>query len=128
MTWEDYVVSDVWVDCDPGIDDAVMLAALSGAVGRGRVRLHGLSSVAGNMSLDVTTANLLALASYLALPHVPVARGSNRPLVRAAMPPTCTGRTAWARSRSPRATELLPTILQCWQCTRPFACWRPRAA
>ena len=63
MTWEDYVVSDVWVDCDPGIDDAVMLAALSGAVERGRVRLHGLSSVAGNMPLDVTTANLLALAS-----------------------------------------------------------------
>ena len=75
MTWEDYVASDVWVDCDPGIDDAVMLAALSGAVERGRVRLHGLSSVAGNMPLDVTTANLLALASYWALPHVPVARG-----------------------------------------------------
>lgn len=84
MTWEDFAVSDVWVDCDPGIDDAVMLAALSGAVGRGRVRLHGLSSVAGNMPLDVTTANLLALASYLALPHVPVARGADRPLVRAA--------------------------------------------
>ena len=84
MTWEDYVASDVWVDCDPGIDDAVMLAALSGAVERGRVRLHGLSSVAGNMPLDVTTANLLALASYWALPHVPVARGANRPLVRAA--------------------------------------------
>lgn len=84
MTWEDFAVSDVWVDCDPGIDDAVMLAALSGAVGRGRVRLHGLSSVAGNMPLDVTTANLLALASYLALPHVPVACGADRPLVRAA--------------------------------------------
>ena len=82
MTWEDFAVSDVWVDCDPGIDDAVMLAALSGAVTRGRVRLHGLSSVAGNMPLDVTTANLLALASYLALPHVPVARGADRPLVR----------------------------------------------
>ncbi len=38
MTWEDFAVSDVWVDCDPGIDDAVMLAALSGADGRGRVR------------------------------------------------------------------------------------------
>ena len=80
----DDVASDVWVDCDPGIDDAVMLAALAGAVAQGRVRLHGLSSVAGNMPLEVTSANLLALASYLGLPHVPVARGADRPLVRAA--------------------------------------------
>lgn len=77
-------VSDIWVDCDPGIDDAVMLAALAGAVARRRVRLHGLSSVAGNMPLDITTGNLLALASFLELPRVPIARGADRPLVRAA--------------------------------------------
>lgn len=45
MTWEDFAVSDVWVDCDPGIDDAVMLAALSGAVGRGACACMGFRAL-----------------------------------------------------------------------------------
>ena len=73
---------DIWVDCDPGIDDAVMLACV--AASSDRLQPHGVSSVAGNLPSDVVTKNVLRLADFLGLPQVPLARGAVRPLVRPA--------------------------------------------
>ena len=73
---------DVWIDCDPGIDDAVMLACA--AVSGDALNLHGISSVAGNQTSDRVTGNVLKLASFFDMPHVPLTRGAVRPLVREA--------------------------------------------
>ncbi len=68
------------LDCDPGIDDAL---AISFAAGSPEIELIGITTVAGNVGLDKTTANALAVASFVGLPHVPVTPGAAVPLVRA---------------------------------------------
>ena len=73
---------DIWIDCDPGIDDAVMLAMV--AASPDVLELHGVSSVAGNLPSDVVTENVLRLAAWLGLPQVPLCRGARRPLLRPA--------------------------------------------
>lgn len=73
---------DIWIDCDPGIDDALMLALA--AASTDRLRVHGVSSVAGNVPSDVVTENVLRLASFLGMPGVPLVRGAVAPLVRPA--------------------------------------------
>ncbi|MEV0586194.1 nucleoside hydrolase [Nonomuraea sp. NPDC050310] len=67
------------LDCDPGIDDALALALLAGSPS---VELVGVTTVAGNVGLDRTTANALALREFLALGDVPVHAGAGRALLR----------------------------------------------
>ncbi len=64
------------VDCDPGHDDALALfvAARHGD-------LLGITTVAGNASLDHTTRNALIVAALAGLEDVPVHAGASRPLV-----------------------------------------------
>lgn len=50
------------LDMDPGIDDAV---ALSIALTNPNFDIKLLTSVAGNVSVDKTTANLLKLTTFL---------------------------------------------------------------
>ncbi|PSK92974.1 purine nucleosidase [Murinocardiopsis flavida] len=69
----------VFVDCDPGIDDAVALAYLTADPG---VELVGLGTVYGNNSVEVTTDNALRLLRLYGRPDVPVAKGAARPLVQ----------------------------------------------
>ncbi|GAA3758514.1 purine nucleosidase [Spinactinospora alkalitolerans] len=69
----------VFVDCDPGIDDALALAYL---VAQPDVELVGVGTVYGNNSVDVTTDNALRLLELYGEPGVPVAGGANRPLVQ----------------------------------------------
>lgn len=66
------------IDTDPGIDDAVaiMLAAASP-----EVRILGITAVAGNVGLEVTSANAVALADLLEL-DCPVGVGAAGPLWR----------------------------------------------
>jgi pyrimidine-specific ribonucleoside hydrolase len=68
------------IDTDPGIDDAVALAV---AVGRADVELLGITTVAGNVALESTTANALRLLRAFGRDDVPVAAGAARGLVRA---------------------------------------------
>ena len=63
------------LDCDPGHDDALAIAV----AGR-HTELLGITTVAGNVPLELTTRNALAMAAVLGL-DVPVHRGSARPLV-----------------------------------------------
>jgi inosine-uridine nucleoside N-ribohydrolase len=65
----------VWLDCDPGHDDAIALIAASQLC-----KLIGVSTVAGNATLARTTDNALALCDAFGL-SVPVHAGADRPWV-----------------------------------------------
>ena len=66
------------LDCDPGHDDAVaiMLAAKSP-----KIDLLGITVVAGNQTLEKTTANALNVCQYLGL-DIPVYAGCGQPMIR----------------------------------------------
>jgi inosine-uridine nucleoside N-ribohydrolase len=63
------------LDCDPGVDDtlAILTAARYGD-------LIGITTVNGNVSVDHTTRNALAVTQIAQL-DIPVHRGADRPLV-----------------------------------------------
>ncbi len=69
------------IDCDPGIDDALALVFAHGHPG---LRLCGVTTVAGNVSLPSTTSNALRVAGFIGL-DVPVVAGSPGPLLRQAI-------------------------------------------
>lgn len=68
----------VIIDCDPGHDDAVAILL---AAGDPSVEVLGITTVAGNQTLDLITANACAAATVAGL-DVPVHAGCDRPLVR----------------------------------------------
>ncbi|WP_235005954.1 nucleoside hydrolase [Nocardiopsis sp. JB363] len=70
----------VFIDCDPGIDDAVALAYLAA---RPEVEILGVGAVFGNNTVEVTARNALRLLELYDRPGVPVAVGAGRPLVQA---------------------------------------------
>ena len=70
------------LDCDPGIDDALAIAF---ATASPEIDLVGLTTVAGNVGLPKTTANALAVASFVGAKNVPVTPGSPVPLLRPAL-------------------------------------------
>jgi inosine-uridine nucleoside N-ribohydrolase len=69
----------VLIDCDPGHDDAIALLL---ALASPEVELLGVTSVAGNQTLDKTTANAIRVLEFAGRPDLPVAAGADRPLVR----------------------------------------------
>lgn len=69
----------VFVDCDPGIDDAVALAYLAA---RPEVEIAGVGAVFGNNAVEVTADNALRLLELYGRPDVPVAVGASRPLAQ----------------------------------------------
>ncbi|KAN0061564.1 Uridine nucleosidase 1 [Thecaphora frezii] len=70
----------VWLDCDPGHDDAIALLL---ALHHPNLQLLGVSTVAGNASGKDTFLNAVRLmAAYRASPDIPVIRGSDSPLVK----------------------------------------------
>jgi purine nucleosidase len=69
----------VIIDCDPGIDDALALVFAHGHPG---IDLRAITTVAGNVGLDKTTANALRVRDYLGMRDVPVVEGSPGPLLR----------------------------------------------
>ncbi|MBM3646043.1 MAG: nucleoside hydrolase [Alphaproteobacteria bacterium] len=67
------------IDCDPGHDDAVAILYAAR-----HCELIGLTTVAGNQTIEHTTRNALAICELAGI-DVPVARGAERPLVQAAI-------------------------------------------
>ena len=63
------------LDCDPGHDDAIAIV-----VAAAHADLLGITTVAGNAPLELTTRNALIVADLLGL-DVEVHSGANRPLV-----------------------------------------------
>ena len=69
----------VLIDCDPGHDDAIALLL---ALASPEVEVLGITTVAGNQTLDKTTKNALKLLEFTGRTEIPVAAGAPRPLVR----------------------------------------------
>lgn len=70
----------IFVDCDPGVDDALALVTLFGVPG---VEVLGVSTVAGNVGLDATFRNARRILKLVGREDVPVAAGASAPLKRA---------------------------------------------
>jgi len=70
----------VIIDCDPGHDDAlaILLAAK-------HLNVLGITTVAGNQSLDKVVSNTLKIVEFADLTHIPVMRGADRPLIKDAL-------------------------------------------
>ena len=66
------------VDCDPGLDDALALLLVLASP---ELELLGVTTVAGNQTVDKTTANALRVLELAGREDVRVARGADRPLV-----------------------------------------------
>ena len=69
----------VILDVDTGTDDALAIAY---AVQNPEIELVAVTTVAGNVDVEKTTANSLAVLDWLGATNVPVHRGASRPLVR----------------------------------------------
>ncbi|GCE23972.1 nucleoside hydrolase [Dictyobacter kobayashii] len=66
------------LDTDPGIDDAL---ALFLALASPEIQLEAITTVTGNVDVEHTTHNALALLTLTGRTDIPVARGSREPLV-----------------------------------------------
>jgi inosine-uridine nucleoside N-ribohydrolase len=69
----------VILDCDPGHDDAIALLL---ALASPEVELLAVTTVAGNSTLERTTANALRVLDLAGRADIPVAAGADVPLVR----------------------------------------------
>jgi pyrimidine-specific ribonucleoside hydrolase len=67
------------IDCDPGHDDAIAILL---ALASPEVELRGITTVAGNQTLEKTTRNALKVLELAGRTDVPVAVGADRPLRR----------------------------------------------
>ena len=68
------------IDCDPGIDDAIMLMM---ALGSPSLDVRAITTVAGNVPLRLTSRNARLICERLDRPDIPVFAGCPRPLLRA---------------------------------------------
>jgi inosine-uridine nucleoside N-ribohydrolase len=72
-------MTPIVIDCDPGHDDAIAILL---ALASPEVELRGISTVAGNQTIDKTTRNALKVLELAGRTDVPVARGADAPLRR----------------------------------------------
>jgi inosine-uridine nucleoside N-ribohydrolase len=70
---------EILIDCDPGHDDAIALLL---ALASPELDLLGVTTVAGNQTLEKTTANAIRVLDFVGRDDIPVAAGADRPLVR----------------------------------------------
>jgi inosine-uridine nucleoside N-ribohydrolase len=68
----------VLIDCDPGLDDALALLL---AVASPELHVLGVTTVAGNQTVDRTTRNALQVLELAGRADIPVGAGADRPLV-----------------------------------------------
>lgn len=67
------------IDCDPGIDDAVMLMI---AFMSPKLDVRAITAVAGNVPLRLTSRNARMICERMGRPDVPVYAGCPRPMLR----------------------------------------------
>jgi len=72
-------VKNIIIDCDPGHDDAIALLL---ATRSDKLRLLGVTTVAGNSELENTTRNARRVLDYADVHDVPVYAGCSAPLMR----------------------------------------------
>jgi inosine-uridine nucleoside N-ribohydrolase len=73
------VPTAILLDCDPGHDDAIALLL---ALASPELEVLGVTTVAGNQTLEKTTANAIRVLDFIGRDDVPVAAGADRPLTR----------------------------------------------
>ncbi|HEV3408213.1 MAG TPA: nucleoside hydrolase, partial [Gaiellaceae bacterium] len=73
------MTAQILIDCDPGHDDAIALLL---ALASPELELLGVTTVAGNQTLEKTTANAIRVLEFVGRGDVAVAAGAERPLVR----------------------------------------------
>lgn len=69
------------LDCDPGVDDA--LALMLALASPEAIEIAGITTVAGNVSLDDVTRNARGLLALAGRSDIPLHAGCARPLMRA---------------------------------------------
>lgn len=69
----------IWLDCDPGTDDAFAILLL---LFHPKFKVVGISTVHGNAPLETTTRNTLGLLEVMNVPEVPVYKGEAKPLMK----------------------------------------------
>ena len=67
------------LDTDPGADDALAILLMLASP---EIKLEAITTVHGNVNIEKTTRNALALLEFLNATHIPVARGCTVPLVK----------------------------------------------
>jgi purine nucleosidase len=73
------VAQKIILDCDPGIDDALAIAFAAGCPD---LDLLGITTVAGNVGLDLTTSNAQRVSEFVGIGDTPVTPGAAAPLLR----------------------------------------------
>ena len=73
------MTTPIVIGCDPGHDDAIAILL---ALASPEVELRGISTVAGNQTVDKTTRNALKVLELADRTDIPVVSGAERPLVR----------------------------------------------
>jgi inosine-uridine nucleoside N-ribohydrolase len=73
------VTVPIVIDCDPGHDDAIAILL---ALASPEVELVGVTTVAGNQTLEKTTRNALVTLEVAGRSDIPVAAGADAPLRR----------------------------------------------
>jgi inosine-uridine nucleoside N-ribohydrolase len=73
------VSTPIVIDCDPGHDDAIAILL---ALASPEVELRGITTVAGNQTLEKTTRNALKVLELADRTDIPVAAGADAPLKR----------------------------------------------
>jgi pyrimidine-specific ribonucleoside hydrolase len=73
------VSTPIVIDCDPGHDDAIAILL---ALASPEVEVRGITTVAGNQTLEKTTRNALKVLELAGRSDIPVAAGADRPLKR----------------------------------------------
>lgn len=89
----------VIIDVDTGIDDAVALVL---ALQAEKLDIRGITTVAGNQTIEKTTRNTLDVVEYFGRADIPVAMGQDRPLIREQII------AAYAHGESGLGTAVLP--------------------
>jgi inosine-uridine nucleoside N-ribohydrolase len=73
------MATPILLDCDPGHDDAIALLL---ALASPELELRAVTTVAGNQTLEKTTANAIRVLEFVGRADIPVGAGADRPLVR----------------------------------------------
>ncbi|GES60842.1 uridine nucleosidase Urh1 [Aspergillus terreus] len=72
----------VWLDCDPGHDDAFAILV---AAHHPSLHLLGITTIHGNASLENTTVNATRILEAIGRPEIPVYPGRRKPFCRPAI-------------------------------------------
>lgn len=70
------------LDTDPGVDDALAILLMLASP---EIKLEALTTVHGNVNVEKTTRNALALLEFLNARHIPIAAGCSLPLIKSSL-------------------------------------------